>query len=61
VARKVVHAKVTPADLAAFTAWDTSFVRDQFPQHTDVLTVHGLQDNTVPPYVFFLSLGALLH
>ncbi|KAH6911423.1 hypothetical protein BKA70DRAFT_1538441 [Coprinopsis sp. MPI-PUGE-AT-0042] len=39
-----------PNDLKEFIAWDTSFVWNDFPQHTDVLTVHGLQDHTVPPY-----------
>lgn len=50
VARKLLRAKVTTEDVSSFVAWDTSFVWDQFPQHIDVLTVHGLQDATVPPY-----------
>ncbi|KAH6907977.1 ectomycorrhiza-regulated esterase [Coprinopsis sp. MPI-PUGE-AT-0042] len=50
VARQPILARITPNDLKEFIAWDTSFVWNDFPQHTDVLTVHGLQDHTVPPY-----------
>lgn len=50
VARKPILARVTPGELKQFTTWDTSFVWNDFPQHTDVLSVHGLQDRTVPPY-----------
>jgi uncharacterized protein len=51
VARKPILARINPEDLKEFVAWDTSFVWNDFPQHTDVLTVHGLQDATVPPWV----------
>ena len=44
--------KVTSEDLQKISSWDTSFVWDNFPQTTDVLTIHGLSDATVPPYVF---------
>jgi len=42
--------QITPEELSKFANWDTSFVWDQFPSATDVLTLHGLQDKTVPPY-----------
>lgn len=50
VARKKITAKITPEDLDNFVSWDTSFVWDAFPPSTDVLTLHGLSDKTVPPY-----------
>lgn len=33
--------------------WDTSLVWDRFPTDVHVLTIHGLNDATVPPYVRF--------
>lgn len=51
MARKKITAKITPEDLENFVNWDTSFVWDAFPPTTDVLTLHGLSDKTVPPYV----------
>ena len=51
VARKTVKFVITGKDLDDFEAWDTSIVWTKFPQHMDVLTVHGLQDKTVPPWV----------
>ncbi|TEB22765.1 ectomycorrhiza-regulated esterase [Coprinellus micaceus] len=59
VARQVVRAKVTPEDVKTFTTWDPTFVWDQFAQHTDVLTVHGLQDQVVPPYDALIYAQAL--
>ncbi|TFK20412.1 alpha/beta-hydrolase [Coprinopsis marcescibilis] len=50
VARKKIRVTVTPDDLKSFVNWDTSFVWTQFPSHTHVLSVHGLQDRVVPPY-----------
>jgi hypothetical protein len=49
VARKPTEFKIYPSDLALFASWDTSLVWDQFPPSADVLTMHGLQDKTVPP------------
>ncbi|EAU86091.2 hypothetical protein CC1G_07170 [Coprinopsis cinerea okayama7 len=59
VARKVVRARITPEDLRSFIEWDTSFVWTDFPQHTDVLCIHGLQDNVVPPYDALIYTRAL--
>ena len=51
VARKKLAVKITPQDLQKFVDWDTSLIWDHFPSATDVLTLHGLQDETVPPWV----------
>ncbi|KAF9019943.1 alpha/beta-hydrolase [Hymenopellis radicata] len=50
VARKVLELKLYPEDFRMFAEFDTSFVWDQFPEPTDVLTIHGLSDAVVPPY-----------
>ncbi|KAF9063281.1 Alpha/Beta hydrolase protein [Rhodocollybia butyracea] len=50
VARKRVSFKIYPEDLANFVNWDTSFVWDTFPASPDVLTIHGMSDQAVPPY-----------
>ncbi|KAF8517416.1 Alpha/Beta hydrolase protein [Hysterangium stoloniferum] len=42
--------KIYPGDVERFATWDTSYLWDSFPQRTHVLTVHGLADDTVPPY-----------
>jgi uncharacterized protein len=49
VAGKPVTGRIYPKDVEKFTTWDTSFVRDLFPSKVDVLTIHGLADNVVPP------------
>ncbi|PPQ88392.1 hypothetical protein CVT25_011271 [Psilocybe cyanescens] len=59
VARKPVVAKITPEDVQEFVSWDTSIVWDKFPQSTDVLTLHGLSDKTVPPYDAMIYASAL--
>ncbi|KAH9480227.1 hypothetical protein JR316_0006825 [Psilocybe cubensis] len=59
VARKPVVATITPEDVQEFVSWDTSLVWDKFPQHTDVLTLHGLSDKTVPPYDAMIYASAL--
>ncbi|KAF9522581.1 ectomycorrhiza-regulated esterase [Crepidotus variabilis] len=59
VARKQVSAKIRPEDLHKFVTWDTSFVWDRFPQETDVLSIHGLSDKTVPPYDALIYARAL--
>ncbi|THH17273.1 hypothetical protein EW146_g3504 [Bondarzewia mesenterica] len=51
VARKRVIGRIYPADLERFASWDTAIVWDKFPQNTDMLSVHGLTDKVVPPYV----------
>ncbi|EJC98146.1 ectomycorrhiza-regulated esterase [Fomitiporia mediterranea MF3/22] len=50
VARKDVVGRMYPHDLEKFASWDQTPVRDRFPPETHVLTIHGLQDKTVPPY-----------
>ncbi|KAF8904053.1 ectomycorrhiza-regulated esterase [Gymnopilus junonius] len=59
VARKQITAIITPEDVQTFCNWDTSFVWDKFPQATDVLTLHGLSDATVPPYDALIYARAL--
>lgn len=49
VARKEVVGRIYPQDLDGFASWNTSLVKDHFPIHTHVLSVHGLKDETVPP------------
>jgi hypothetical protein len=56
VAKRQISAMITPEDLQKFVSWDTSFVSGDFPCATDVLTIHGLSDATVPPYVVRLFL-----
>lgn len=53
VARKPVVGTIYPGDLEQFAKWDTTIVWDKFPGHTDVLTIHGMSDKTVPPSVEF--------
>lgn len=50
IARKVVEIKIYPEDFEMFAAFNTSLVWSRFPQVTDVFTIHGLRDQTVPPY-----------
>ncbi|KAJ7904807.1 ectomycorrhiza-regulated esterase [Mycena leptocephala] len=59
VARKTVTARIQPADLDRFVSWDTSLVWDKFPANVHVLTLHGLSDNTVPPYDSIIYARAL--
>lgn len=49
VARQPVPFRILADDFKHFTEWDTSFVWSNFPSATDVLSIHGLADNTVPP------------
>lgn len=51
VAGKPIVGIVRPEDVAKFAAWDNSYLWDEFPQNIDVLTIHGLQDDVVPPLV----------
>jgi uncharacterized protein len=48
VARKPVTGRVYLEDFQEFMSWDTSIVWGQFPPHVDVLTIHGIKDETVP-------------
>jgi len=50
VARKAVVQRIYPHDLEKFSRWDSSIVWDKFPSSIDVLTIHGLVDETVPVY-----------
>ncbi|KAH0832138.1 Alpha/Beta hydrolase protein [Lanmaoa asiatica] len=50
VARKAVVQKIYPHDLEEFSRWNSDIVRGKFPSSTDVLTIHGLADGTVPVY-----------
>jgi len=59
VARRKIEAKITPEDLQNFINWDTSLIWDHFPSTTDVLTLHGLRDTTVPPYDALIYASAL--
>ncbi|KAI0313242.1 ectomycorrhiza-regulated esterase [Amylostereum chailletii] len=54
VARKPLVVRITAQDMDAFARWDTSIVWERFPARTDVLTVHGLRDMTVPAYDAFI-------
>ncbi|KAI0060376.1 ectomycorrhiza-regulated esterase [Artomyces pyxidatus] len=61
VARKPVVARIYPHDLLEFSKWNTAVVWDQFPLETDVLTIHGMADQTVPAYdatLYARALGA---
>jgi len=59
VARKKVSFKIYPEDLTNFVNWDTSIVWDTFPSSPDVLTIHGLADQAVPPYDAIIYARAL--
>jgi len=50
VARKLVTGIIRPEAVQPFANFDTSLVWDKFPSRTHVLTLHGLGDDTVPPY-----------
>ncbi|KAJ7366358.1 Alpha/Beta hydrolase protein [Mycena albidolilacea] len=61
VARKPVTVRMYPAGQDLFVNWDTSFVWDSFPANIHALTLHGLSDETVPPYdahIYARALGA---
>jgi hypothetical protein len=48
VAQKQVIAKMYPHDVENYSSWDTSFVWEDFPKETDVLTIHGTEDQVAP-------------
>lgn len=47
---KTFKIKVYPEDIDTFANFDGSLVETRFPQATDVLTIHGMLDMTVPVY-----------
>ncbi|KAG7441874.1 ectomycorrhiza-regulated esterase [Guyanagaster necrorhizus] len=47
---KAFKIKVYPEDIDTFANFDGSLVESRFPQRTDVLTIHGMLDRTVPVY-----------
>ncbi|KAF8817145.1 ectomycorrhiza-regulated esterase [Phlegmacium glaucopus] len=59
VARRKIAARIAPEDVQKFIEWDTSLIWDHFPSTVDVLTIHGLQDKTVPPYDALIYARAL--
>ncbi|KAK2465306.1 hypothetical protein APHAL10511_002660 [Amanita phalloides] len=61
VARRPVTFRIYADDLRQYASWDASFVWSQFPPTTDVLSIHGLCDNTVPTadaLIYAKALGA---
>jgi len=48
VAGQNIIVKMMRNDIDAFANYDTSFIRREFPQDVDVLTIHGTADKTVP-------------
>src|SRR5882762_1051465 len=50
VARKPVTGRIYLDGLQDFMSWDTSIVWEKFPPHVHVLSLHGIQDQTVPVY-----------
>jgi len=59
VAGKKITVDIYPEDIEQFTKWDTSIVWDHFPPTVDVLTLHGLSDQVVPPYDALIYTRAL--
>ncbi|KAK0220564.1 Alpha/Beta hydrolase protein [Armillaria fumosa] len=47
---KTFKIKIYPEDIDTFANFDGSLVETRFPQATDVLTIHGMLDRTVPAY-----------
>ncbi|KAK0237500.1 Alpha/Beta hydrolase protein [Armillaria nabsnona] len=47
---KTFKIKIYPEDIDTFANFDGSLVETRFPQATDVLTIHGMLDRTVPVY-----------
>jgi len=61
VAREEVIGRIHHKDVEEFMAWDTSLVWDRFPTNVHVITIHGLNDATVPPFdalIYARALGA---
>ncbi|KAF8158499.1 ectomycorrhiza-regulated esterase [Crassisporium funariophilum] len=59
VAGKEVIGTITPEVVQDFVDWDSSIIWTQFPQATDVLTLHGLSDINVQPYDAVIHARAL--
>ncbi|KZV78937.1 alpha/beta-hydrolase [Exidia glandulosa HHB12029] len=49
VARKPREERVYDRDIETFANWDSALVRTAFPQHIDVLSIHGQTDDLVEP------------
>ena len=49
VAGKHIIGKITTEGIDAFASWDNSYIEEAFPKAVDVLTIHGLADEVVPP------------
>ena len=49
VARKEVVGRIYPHDLDKFASWDQNPVKERFPSGAHVLSIHGMEDKTVPP------------
>lgn len=47
--RVIFSLRITKADIEEFATFDSSLVWKLFPDATHVLSMHGLQDKTVPP------------
>ncbi|SJK99034.1 uncharacterized protein ARMOST_02316 [Armillaria ostoyae] len=47
---KTFKIKIYPEDIDTFANFNGSLVETRFPQTTDVLTIHGMLDRTVPVY-----------
>lgn len=45
---EVADSSARPPQLQRFADYDTSFIEHLFPRRTDVLTIHGTADKTVP-------------
>ncbi|KAK0441528.1 ectomycorrhiza-regulated esterase [Desarmillaria tabescens] len=45
-----LRSKIYPEDVDKFANFDGSLVETRFPKRTDVLTIHGMHDKTVPVY-----------
>ncbi|KAH8822556.1 ectomycorrhiza-regulated esterase [Flagelloscypha sp. PMI_526] len=59
VARKDITVRITAEDWASFRSWNNSHVWDHFPPKAHVLSIHGLADQTVPPYDALIYTRAL--
>lgn len=56
VAGKPVTLKILPEDLAQYADWDSDYLATEFPPTIDVLTIHGLKDELLRPWVKQLHL-----
>ncbi|KAJ3549163.1 hypothetical protein NM688_g5213 [Phlebia brevispora] len=59
VARQPWEGRITKEDMEEFATFDSSLVWNFFPDNAHVLTLHGLADQTVPPYDAMIYADAL--